>query len=215
MRRHISKLARGGLAAVLGGLSIPDAASAQTLLSPTPFYNPYPALPGFTPPSILPPDINSEIARVRREVNTIFGRYMAEWNAMSPVPTYSGNPPILVPNGYDAQRILGGLLNFDETISPFNDTACAFCHLPYTAFSGPIQSVNLTMIAYPGSFHYRAAKRTAQRYTYSHTFPVLNFNTTQGLFFGGNFWDGRATGMLLQSADAEQAQGPAVDPRET
>jgi len=105
-------------------------------------------------------------------------------------------------------------MNFDSTISPFENTACAFCHMPYAAFSGPIQSVNLTMIAYPGSYHYRAAKRTAQRYTYSHTFPVLNYNPTQGLFFGGNFWDGRATGLKLQTPDAEQAQGPPVDPLE-
>jgi len=86
--------------------------------------------------------------------------------------------------------------------------------MPYAAFSGPIPSVNLTMVAYPGSFPYRAGKRTAQRYTYSHTFPVLNFDTTQQLFFGGNFWDGRATGMKLQAPDAEQAQGPPVDPAE-
>jgi cytochrome c peroxidase len=133
---------------------------------------------------------------------------------LTPMPTYTGNPPILVPNGYQAQRILGGLLNFDETMSPFNNEACAFCHMPYAAFSGPIPSVNLTMVAYPGSYRYRAAKRTAQRYTYSHTFPVLNYSTTQGLFFGGNFWDGRATGMKLQTPDAEQAQGPPVDPME-
>src|SRR5580704_15049231 len=216
MHRHTSRLVTTGLAAVLGVLSVPHAVSAQAITATPnpPPYNPYPPLPGFTPPSILPPDINSEIARVRREVNTIFGRYMAEWNAMSPVPTYSGNPPILVPNGYDAIRILGGLLNFDETMSPFKIEACAFSHLPYAAFSGPIQSVNLTKIAYPGSYHYRAAKRTAQRYTYSHTFPVLNYNTLEGLFFGGNFWDGRATGMKLQTPDAEQAQGPPVDPLE-
>jgi cytochrome c peroxidase len=216
MHRHTSRLVTTGLAAVLGVLSVPHAASAQaiTAIPNPPPYNPYPPLPGFTPPSILPPDINPEIARVRREVNTIFGRYTAEWNAMSPVPTLSGNPPILQPNGYDAIRILGGLLNFDQTMSPFKNEACAFCHLPYAAFSGPIQSVNLTMVAYPGSYHYRAAKRTAQRYTYSHTFPVLNYSTTQQLFFGGNFWDGRATGMKLQTPDAEQAQGPPVDPLE-
>jgi hypothetical protein len=91
--------------------------------------------------------------------------------------------------------------------------------MPYAAFSEPIPSVNLTMIAYPGSYRYRAAKRKAQRYTYSHTFPVLNLNTTLSsstapLFFGGNFWDGRATGMKLQTPDAEQAQGPPVDPLE-
>jgi cytochrome c peroxidase len=86
--------------------------------------------------------------------------------------------------------------------------------MPYAAFSGPIPSVNLTMVAYPGSYRDRAAKRTAQRYPYSHTFPVLNYDTTQELFFGGNFWDGRATGMKLQAPDAEQAQGPPVDPLE-
>src|SRR3984893_10747262 len=211
MRRHTSRLVTAGLAAVLGLLSVPHTASAQTLPSPNPPYNPYPTNLNSIPPSLLPPDINSEIARVRREVNTIFGRYFAEWQALSPTPTLQGNPPILAPNGYDALRILGGLLNFDQNMSPFKNEACAFCHLPYVAFSGPIQSVNLTMVAYPGSFHFRAAKRTAQRYTYSHTFPVLNFNTTQQLFFGENFWDGRATGMKLQAADAEQAQGPPVD----
>jgi cytochrome c peroxidase len=60
------------------------------------------------------------------------------------------------------------------------------------------------MVAYPGTFRYRAAKRTAQRYTYSPKFPVLSFNKNQQLFFGGNFWDGRATGYKLQSPDSEQ-----------
>jgi cytochrome c peroxidase len=218
MRRYTSKVVTAGLAAVVGILSVPHAASAQTNLYqpdiPVPPYNPYPPLPGYTPPSILPPNLQPEIYRVRSEVQTIFGRYFAEWQALTPTPTYTGNPPTLVPNGYDAQRILGGLLNFDETISPFNNEACAFCHMPYAAFSGPIPSVNLTMIAYPGSYRYRAAKRTAQRYTYSFTFGDLTYNSTQGLFFGGNFWDGRATGYKLQSPDSEQAQHPPVCPLE-
>ena len=207
MRRPMRTLARAVLATVLGMLSVPFAVSTGAYAQTFPTYNPYPS-------GILPANLDSEISRVRREVQTIFGRYLAEWQALTPTPTYMGNPPILVPNGYDAQRILGGLLNYDENISPFRNRACAFCHMPYTAFSGPIPSVNLTMVAYPGSYHYRAAKRTAQRYTYSHTFPVLNYDKVQGLFFGGNFWDGRATGMKLQSPDAEQAQGPPVDPLE-
>jgi cytochrome c peroxidase len=111
-------------------------------------------------------------------------------------------------------EILGKLMNFDKNISPNENVACASCHMPYVGFSGPIPSVNLTMIAYPGSFHFRAGKRTAQRYTYSSYFPPLQFNATQGAFFGGNFWDSRATGYLLRSPDAEQAQGPPVDPNE-
>jgi cytochrome c peroxidase len=86
--------------------------------------------------------------------------------------------------------------------------------MPYAGFSGPIPSVNLTMIAYPGTFRDRAGKRVAQRYTYSPRFPVLNLNVLQNLFVGGNFWDGRSTGYLLQSPDAEQAQHPPVDTQE-
>jgi cytochrome c peroxidase len=113
-----------------------------------------------------------------------------------------------------ANQLLGKLMNFDENMSPLRNRACGFCHMPYTGFSGPIPSVNLTMIAYPGSFEFRAGKRTAQRYTYSPFFPILNYNQTQGLFFGGNFWDGRATGYRLGSPDAEQAQHPPVDTQE-
>ena len=174
--------------------------------SSPPIYNPY-------PPGILPSDIASEETRVQTEIAGIFKSYFTQWQALTP-PVVAGNPPILMNTGYEAQRILGGLLQYDLNISPFQNTACASCHMPYAAYSGPIPSVNLTMIAYPGSARYRAAKRTAQRYTYSHTFPDLHYNTTQAAFFGGNFWDSRATGYKLQAPDAEQAQFPPVDPLE-
>src|ERR1700726_4090350 len=45
-------------------------------------------------------------------------------------------------------------------------------------------------------------------------FPALQYNQEQGLFFGGNFWDSRATGYKLRNPDAEQAQGPPVDTQE-
>ncbi len=102
-------------------------------------------------------------------------------------------------------------MQYDKRISPGRNSACASCHMPYAAFSGPIPSVNLTMIAYPGTVHFRAGKRTAQRYPYAPFFPVLQFNEEQSSFFGGNFWDSRATGYLLRNPDAHQAQGPPVD----
>src|SRR5438445_9961685 len=105
-------------------------------------------------------------------------------------------------------------MNFDRRMSPGRNQACSSCHMPYAAFSGPIPSVNLTMIAYPGTAHFRAGKRTAQRYTYAPFFPVLQFNEEQGLFIGVNFWDSRATGYLLRNPDAHQAQGPPVDTQE-
>src|SRR5690348_2418885 len=166
MRRYTRTIAKAAFATALGVLILPfagftDARAAPPVQVDQPFppYNPYPPLPGSVPPTVLPPDLQSELLRVRSEVQTIFGRYFAEWQALTPTPTYAGNPPILVPNGYEAQRILGGLLNFDENISPFQNIACASCHMPYAAFSGPIPSVNLTMVAYPGTFRDRAAKR--------------------------------------------------------
>jgi len=166
-------------------------------------YNPYPS-------SILPSDLQPEILRVRHEVKSIFAEALREWHALPP-PIFAGNPPTLKGSGYEEVEILGKLMNFDENISPFKNVACASCHMPYAAFSGPIPSVNLTMIAYPGTFHFRANKRTAQRYTYSPDFPVLEYDATQGAFIGGNFWDARSTGFKLQSPDSEQAQHPPVD----
>jgi len=174
--------------------------------TPPPFYNPYPA-------GILPGDLNSEIARVLREIDLIEGETLVQLQTL-PSPTLTGQPPILAHTGQRLNVLLGEAMNFDRNISPFKDRACAFCHMPYAGYSGPIPSVNLTMIGYPGSFQFRAGKRNAQRYPYSPSFPVLNFNETQQAFFGGAFWDSRATGYLLGSPDANQAQGPPVDTQE-
>src|SRR5205807_5295643 len=123
-------------------------------------------------------------------------------------------PPTLQGSGYDMVQTLGKLMNYDLNMSVFKNMACASCHLPYAGFSGPIPSVNLTTVAYPGSFRFRAGKRTAQRYTYSPRYPVLQLYPAEQLLFGGNFWDGRSTGFLLQNPDAEQAQHPPVDTQE-
>jgi cytochrome c peroxidase len=171
-----------------------------------PVYDPY-------PPGILPSNLNSELARVAREVDVIEARALAQWQALTP-PVLTGQPPTLQGTGTASIEVLGELMNYDRNISPFKDIACASCHMPYAGFSGPIPSVNLTMIAYPGTFHFRAGKRTAQRYTYAPFFPVLQYNQVQRAFFGGNFWDSRATGYLLRNADAEQAQHPPVDTQE-
>jgi cytochrome c peroxidase len=173
---------------------------------PPQIYNPY-------PPGILPDDLDAELARVLQEVDVIEDRAVQRWHALEP-PILTGQPPILQNTGTEAVEILGELMNYDKNISPNRNIACASCHMPYVAFSGPIPSVNLTMIAYPGTVHFRAGKRTAQRYTYAPFFPVLQYNEEQGLFFGGNFWDSRATGYLLRNPDAHQAQGPPVDTQE-
>ncbi len=173
---------------------------------PAPVYNPY-------PPGILPADLPSELARVLREVDGIEAEAITQWKAIPPA-VVTGQPPILQNSGIPLVEILGKLMNYDKTISPNENEACASCHMPYAGFSGPIPTVNLLEIAYPSSTRYRAAKRTAQRYTYSSYFPPLQYDAEQGLFFGGNFWDSRATGYLTRVPDADQAQFPPVDPDE-
>src|SRR2546429_6893152 len=174
--------------------------------TPAPIYNPY-------PPGILPDDLNAEIARVLQKIAGIEGRQFQGGRSLPP-PTLTGQPPILKDTGTEAVETLGELMQYDHNISPLRNQACASCHMPYVAFSGPIPSVNLTMIAYPGTVHFRAGKRQAQRYAYAPFFPVLQYNEEQGLFFGGNFWDSRATGYLLRNPDAHQSQGPPVDTQE-
>jgi cytochrome c peroxidase len=183
----------------------PDTIEDETIQA-APVYNPY-------PPGILPPDLNAEINRVLREIDVIEARAIERWHSLPP-PTVTNQPPILKDTGTESVETLGELMQYDKRISPGRNSACASCHMPYAAFSGPIPSVNLTMVAYPGTVHFRAGKRTAQRYTYAPFFPVLQFNEEQSSFFGGNFWDSRSTGYLLRNPDAEQAQGPPVDTQE-
>src|ERR1700745_362862 len=93
MRRRTCAFEIAGLAAVLAVWSIPHAASAgDPVPKPVPTYNPY-------PPSILPPDLDSEIARVQREVQSIFNGALNEWRQL-PSPTLAGNPTTLQDSGY-------------------------------------------------------------------------------------------------------------------
>src|SRR5438874_11078640 len=126
MRQDTRTLARAAFATVLGVLSVPLAGSTEARAQPVdiPFnvtpYNPYPS-------GILPADLQSELNRVKREVTTVFDRYMTEWDALAP-STLVGQPPTLFPEGYEANRILGGLLNYDLNMSPFRNVACSSCH---------------------------------------------------------------------------------------
>ena len=101
-----------------------------TRSDPTAVYNPY-------PPGILPPDLNAELARVLREIAVIEDRAIQRWHNLEP-PILTGQPPILQNTGTEAVEILGELMQYDKKISPGKNIACASCHMPYVAFSGPI-----------------------------------------------------------------------------
>jgi cytochrome c peroxidase len=165
------------------------------------------------PPGIIPTDLTQESERVRREIRGIEQQALADLAALGPLMPTSPNQ-VLAGNGVLAVQVLGKLENYDENLSVFKNVACAFCHMPYAGFSGPIPSLNKTTVAYPGSFHYRFGKRKPQSYDYSPYYPPLQYNLTQANFYGGNFWDLRATGYKLRSPDAEQSQWPPLDTQE-
>jgi cytochrome c peroxidase len=152
----------------------------------------------------IPQGVEPEILRVEHEIDDIERQALAEWRAL----------PINPATRLDQIRILGKLLLFDKNLSVNRNEACSFCHMPDTDFTGPISILNQTTVAYPGSVRTRIGHRKPQSYTYAPFYPVLKYNATQQDFYGGNFWDLRATGYKLQNPAAEQAQGPPVDPNE-
>jgi cytochrome c peroxidase len=125
---------------------------------------------------------------------------------------------------YHQVETLGKLEIFDPNLSVNKNIACSYCHDPaagyangasilsvFTGGSNP-GSVPITVHgAYPNN---RIAKRNPQSYVYATYFPPLHYNQSQADFYGGNFWDGRATGYKLQNSAAEQAQDPPSDPEE-
>jgi hypothetical protein len=72
-------------------------------------YNPY-------SPGILPSNLNSEIARVLREVDVIKDRALARWHALPP-PTLTGQPPVLTNIGTETIETLGELMLFDKNVA--------------------------------------------------------------------------------------------------
>jgi cytochrome c peroxidase len=155
-------------------------------------------------PSLIPSGLEREIARVEGEVDQIERQALAEWRVL---PNNPGSRMKQV-------QLLGKLVLFDKNLSVNRNEACSFCHMPETDFTGPISILNQTTVSYPGSVRHRFGHRKPQSYTYASFYPVLQYNQTQQDFYGGNFWDLRATGYKLQSPVAEQAQGPPVDPNE-
>jgi cytochrome c peroxidase len=125
---------------------------------------------------------------------------------------------------YHQITLLGKTEIYDTSLSPLNDIACATCHVPYTGFRGQSSLVNATIAAQPGGVpitnatppepNFRLSARNPQSYAYAPFSPILHYNATQNSFYGGNFWDMRATGIRLGNPAAEQAQGPPVNPVE-
>ncbi len=109
---------------------------------------------------------------------------------------------------------LGKNLFFDENLSTPPGMSCATCHAPEVGFTGPDSKINEETAVYPGVVFERFGNRKPPTAAYGGDSPVFHFDETEGLWIGGMFWDGRATGWTLGDPLAEQAQGPFLNPLE-
>jgi cytochrome c peroxidase len=121
-------------------------------------------------------------------------------------------------------QLLGKLFIYDTSISPAGNIGCATCHAAYAGFTGGTSIFNATTVAQAGGTpitnatppepNVRFGPRKPPSYAYAAFAPILHYNTALADFYGGNFWDMRATGIRLANPAAEQAQGPPVNPVE-
>ncbi|MBL1216880.1 MAG: cytochrome C [Planctomycetes bacterium] len=109
---------------------------------------------------------------------------------------------------------LGKAVFFDADLSTPVGQACAACHDPSVGFTGPNSRINDVLAIYPGAIHKRFGNRKPPTAAYGGESPVMYFDEVEGIFIGGMFWDGRATGWRLGDPLAEQAQGPFLNPLE-
>lgn len=109
---------------------------------------------------------------------------------------------------------LGKVLFFDTNLSVNGTQSCAACHAPEAGWTGPDAMVNAGGAVYQGALPHRFGNRKPPASAYAGDSPPLYYDEQEGGWFGGMFWDGRATGWNLGDPLAEQAQGPYLNPLE-
>jgi cytochrome c peroxidase len=105
---------------------------------------------------------------------------------------------------------LGEFLYFDENLSEPAGQSCASCHDPAFGFDDPDANIPVSEGVILGLFGGRNSPISA----YAMYSPIMYFDETEGLWIGGQFWDGRATGAYLGDPLADQAVGPFLNPVE-
>lgn len=100
--------------------------------------------------------------------------------------------------------LLGSFLYFDKNLSKPAGQSCASCHLPTAGFADPDQAIPVSAGVIPGRFGTRNSPSAA----YAAYSPAIYFDDVEGLWIGGQFWDGRASTL------EDQAKGPFLNPLE-
>jgi cytochrome c peroxidase len=214
------------LVVVCFAVALVSSIGSQKVLSQNPPLTKVQALPpGFTIP---PQDVPCILPGMRVNLQCLikndpdFIRIRAEEAALEAAALAAAQSGTLDP--FHQVETLGQLEIFDPNLSVNNNVACSYCHDPSAGYANGVSMLSVftggsnpgsVPITVPGAYpDNRIAKRNPNSYVYAPYFPPLQYNITQGDFYGGNFWDARATGYRLQNSSAEQAQDPPVDPEE-
>jgi cytochrome c peroxidase len=110
----------------------------------------------------------------------------------------------------NAMEELGDYL-FDDKISSPDWMSCATCHAPSVGYTGDVPGINKKGAVYQGAIPQRFGNRKPPSAAYASFSPVFHYDVNEGLFIGGNFWDGRATGEVTGFPTVDQAMGPFLN----
>lgn len=130
---------------------------------------------------------------------------------LASLSTVSAQDPNPGPGGIVS---LGKAMFFDTNLSVNGTQSCATCHGSEVGFTGPDYIANEGGAVYQGALPNHFGNRKPPAAAYAGDSPALHFDAAAGGWFGGMFWDGRATGAVLGDPLAEQGQGPFLNPLE-
>ncbi len=103
-----------------------------------------------------------------------------------------------------SKAVVGKLLYFDTNLSSPAGQSCASCHSPEAGFADPDQDLPVSV----GVRAWRTGNRNSPSAAYAAYSPDFHFDSAQGLYVGGQFWDGREDDLV------GQAKGPFLNPLE-
>ena len=107
---------------------------------------------------------------------------------------------------------LGKSIYEDPVYSANGNQSCQSCHHPNAQFSDPVNRIApLYRPVSEGSILAKFGGRNAPPSAYAAFNPPLSYDAATGLFIGGLFWDGRASGIAV-TATGDLIAGPTFDP---
>ncbi len=110
---------------------------------------------------------------------------------------------------------LGMKMYMDRNFSRNATQSCNTCHDKRLGWVDPANVADPeNSVVSLGDDGVSTGDRNSPTAAYCGYSPNLHFDEAKGTYVGGMFWDGRATGWILNDPLAEQAQGPPLNPVE-